>query len=76
MHVARLYDATHGAVTVEYLLKIAGTSAGVFPNGTASEVRAAITNAKSIVAKLAPTRKSFTLRRNKYLAHLDPANYG
>jgi hypothetical protein len=73
MHVARLYDATHVAVTVEYLLKKAEMLAGTFPNGTASEVRAAIANAKSIVTNLDTTLKSVTLRRNKYLAHLDPA---
>jgi hypothetical protein len=72
MAVARLYDKTGGAVTVQTMLTHAARAVGSFQRGSEQQVTAAITKAQEAVAALEPVLDAIRQRRNKWLAHLDP----
>jgi hypothetical protein len=73
MIAARLYDTTKGAVTVRSLLSDAADQISSFQNGTQKQVRQAIGSSEQRIAGLQPILDSIRERRNKALAHLDPA---
>jgi hypothetical protein len=72
MHAARLYDTTHGAMTVRTLLNRADNEAGRAKYGTADEVRKALVTSEKAISALVGPLKALTTRRNSYLAHTDP----
>jgi hypothetical protein len=76
MAAARLYDRTEGTVTVRSMLFQAAQSAqiaGTFQRGDSQDVTAAILQSVQRVISLQPVLRSIQRRRNKWLAHLDPA---
>lgn len=73
MAIARLYDKTSRAVTVQKMLDQAAQEITSFKRGTKEEVNAVIADSKHMVIKLEPVLASIRKRRNEWLAHLDPA---
>lgn len=71
--VARLYDRTKGAVTVRRMLRQAATQVSLFKRGDRQQVTEAISKSKRRVSAIEPVLESIQERRNKWLAHLDPA---
>jgi hypothetical protein len=72
MAIARLYDETSGAVTVQKMLGQAALEVTSFRRGTKEEVSEAIADSKKVVVELEPVLASIRKRRNEWLAHLDP----
>jgi hypothetical protein len=72
MAIARLYDKTSGAVTVQKMLAHATLEVNSFNRGTKEEVSEAIADSHKKVAELEPILESIRKRRNAWLAHLDP----
>ena len=72
MAIARLYDKTSGAVTVQKMLGRAALEIASFQRGTKQEVSEAIANSEKVVVELEPVLAAIRQRRNEWLAHLDP----
>jgi len=72
MAIARLYDRTRGAVTVQGMLGQAAAEVNSFNRGTKEEVSEAIADSNKKVGELEPILASIRKRRNEWLAHLDP----
>jgi AbiU2 len=72
MAVARLYDKTSGAVTVQAMLAQAILDIGSFQQGTEQQVSEAIAGSKKVVLRLEPVLDAIRRRRNEWFAHLDP----
>jgi hypothetical protein len=72
MHAAKLYDRTHGTVTVRTLLKRAGEEAGTAKYGSVSDVKTAIASSEITLSQLAGPLKALTIHRKALLAHTDP----
>src|SRR2546426_4645176 len=72
MAVARLYDRTSGAVTMQKMLGRAALEIASFQRGTKQEVSEAIANSEKVVVELEPVLAAIRQRRNEWLAHLDP----
>jgi len=72
MAIAKIYDKTGGAVTMEKMLREASLSLGSFKRGSRQEITDAIAKARAVVNALEPVLKSIRTRRNEWLAHLDP----
>jgi len=72
MAIARLYDTTGGAVTIQRMLDRAAQDITSFKRGTQGDVRRVIMDYKKAVLKLEPVLASIRKRRNEWLAHLDP----
>lgn len=72
MAIARLYDKTSGAVTIQKMLAHATLEVNSFNRGSKEEVSEAIADSKKKVAELEPILASIRQRRNTWLAHLDP----
>ncbi len=72
MAIARLYDKTSGAVTVQKMLGQAALEVTSFKRGTKEEVSESIADSKKVVVELEPVLASIRKRRNEWLAHLDP----
>jgi hypothetical protein len=73
MAVARLYDKTKGAVTIRTLLYDAAQQLSTFQNATPKEAEETILESARRVIVLQPILDAIRSRRNKWLAHLDPA---
>jgi hypothetical protein len=71
MTVARLYDTTSGAVTVQVMLLRAAREVGSFQRNQ-QDVNSAISKAQKVVTGLEPVLDAIRQRRNEWLAHLDP----
>jgi AbiU2 len=71
MAVARLYDATAGAVTVQKMLGQAALNIASF-RASENDVKEGITEARKLVAGLDKVLGAIRTRRNEWLAHLDP----
>ena len=72
MALARLYDETKGAVTVQAMLVQARRQSGSFQRGDHHEVIAAIAKSEKTVLGLGSVLAAIRKRRNEWLAHLDP----
>lgn len=72
MAIARLYDKTSGAVTVQAMLSQAVLEVSSFRRGSEQDARQAIVESKKLVDGLMPVLKSIRRRRNEWFAHLDP----
>jgi len=72
MAIARLYDKTSGAVTVQKMLGQAALEVTSFKRGNKEEVSGSIADSKKVVVELEPVLASIRKRRNEWLAHLDP----
>ena len=72
MYLAKLYDKQREAVTVEALVKRADQSAAAFPSAKPERIREIVQIARSLIDELRPKLKAIEIRRNEYLAHLDP----
>lgn len=72
MALARLYDKTGGAVTIEKMLARATQELGLFQRGSKQEVSTAITNSRHAMEDLKPVLAAIRRRRNEWLTHLDP----
>jgi hypothetical protein len=72
MALARLYDETKGAVTVQAMLVQARRQASSFQRGDHQEVIAAIAKSEKTVLGLNLVLVAIRKRRNEWLAHLDP----
>lgn len=72
MVIARLYDVTEGAVTIPRMLDLAASEVGSFRRGTPQEVSSAIAKAREAIENLTPVLDSLKVRRDKWMAHLDP----
>ena len=73
MAVARLYDKTQGAVTIRTMLYDAAQQLSTFQNATPKEAEEAILKSAQRVIVLQPILDAIRRRRNKWLAHIDPA---
>jgi hypothetical protein len=71
MTLARLYDQTRGAVTVQVMLAQARREASSFQRGSHREIIATIAKCERTVRGLEPVFTSIRKRRNEWLAHLD-----
>lgn len=71
MAVARLYDQTRGAVTVQAMLAQATREMSSFQRGDHLQVSAAIAKSNKIVLGLESVLVAIRQRRNEWLAHLD-----
>lgn len=71
MYLAKLYDKQRKA-TVEGLVKRAGRSEAAFRSAKPERVREIVQIVGSLIDKLKPKLKAVEIRRNEYLAHLDP----
>lgn len=76
MVVARIYDQTPGPVTIRMMLDQADTDVGSFAYGNRDEVSAAIHEARAKLLNLEPVLAVIAIRRNEWLAHLDPRTVG
>jgi hypothetical protein len=65
MAIARLYDKTSRAVTVQRMLDQAAQEIASFKRGSKAEVKAAIADSKHMVVKLEPVLASIRKRRNE-----------
>lgn len=72
MTVARLYDKRKGTLTVERMLAQASQNIDSFQRGDQQQVRANIAKAEQVVLGLKPVVDAIRLRRNEWLAHIDP----
>ena len=72
MAVARLYDKTKGAVTIRAMLRDAAEQLPTFQNATPKEAEEAILKAALRVVAIQPILDAIRMRRNEWLAHLDP----
>ena len=72
MAIARLYDTTHGSVTVPRMLEQAHQEAAGFQHANERAVKAQVTKCNAAIAALDPVLESIRHRRNEWLAHLDP----
>jgi hypothetical protein len=72
MAIARLYDKTSGAVTVQKMLDQAALEVTSFKRGDKQDVSESIADSKKVVVELEPVLTSIRKRRNEWLAHLDP----
>ena len=72
MAIARLYDKTSGAVTMQKMLVHAALEVASFKRGNKAEVSESIADSKKVVVELEPILASIRKRRNEWLAHLDP----
>jgi hypothetical protein len=72
MAIARLYDKTSGAVTVQKMLGQAALEVTSFKRGNKEDVSESIADSKKVVVELEPVLASIRKRRNEWLAHLDP----
>jgi hypothetical protein len=72
MYVAKLYDKQADAVTVKTLLDRTERLAATFPSAKPERVREIVQIALSTIAELEPKLDAVQIRRNEYLAHLDP----
>jgi hypothetical protein len=70
MAIARLYDRQ--GVTVRRMLDEAKLQIKSFKKGTPQQVIAVIAKSKTAVRNLEPVLTAIRVRRNKWLAHLDP----
>jgi HEPN superfamily AbiU2-like protein len=73
MAVARLYDKTKSAVTIRTMLYDAAQQLSTFQNATPTEAEQTIVESARRVIALQPILDAIRIRRNKWLAHLDPA---
>ena len=71
MAVARLYDRTKGAVTIQAMLTRAKSEIPSFKRGGPRVIQE-ITKAERAVSGLKGVLQSIHTRRNEWLAHLDP----
>lgn len=71
MAVARLYDETAGAVTVQKMLAQAALNTASF-KASENDVKEAIAESRGLVAGLEEVLGSIRTRRNERFAHLDP----
>ena len=53
-------------------MKKAGRSEERFPNATPQEAREKVSTARLLISQLGPVVEAVQIRRNEYLAHLDP----
>jgi hypothetical protein len=74
--VARVYDETAGAVTVQGMLELATREASSFQNCTEPELVSAIFDANAAIGGLEPVLESIKRRRDEWLAHLDQRTVG
>ena len=72
MAVARLYDATRGAVSIQRMLIHAGEEATSFQYADERAVEAQVKKWNAAILALEPILESIRHRRNEWLAHLDP----
>lgn len=72
MAIARLYDKTAGSVTVQRMLTQANMEVSSFQRGEKQEVTEAIKKHNQTVIALEPVLEAIRIRRNEWLAHLDP----
>ncbi len=72
MAIARLYDQTSGAVTIQKMLVQADLEVTSFKRGNKVEVSESIAKSKKVVVELEPVLTAIRKRRNQWLAHLDP----
>lgn len=73
MAVARLYDRTKGTVTVKIMLFQAASQRDTFLRGDQQQVTEALLKSAHRVIGLQPIVDAIRERRNRWLAHLDPA---
>jgi hypothetical protein len=69
----KLFDLRHGTMTVEYLLDRAEELKTSFPNATAGQVEAVVDIARGQIVSLGDSLKKIRAKRNRVLAHVDPA---
>jgi hypothetical protein len=72
MALARLYDKTKGAMTVQAMLAQAREQVGSFKRGDHQQIVEVIARSEGIVLSLQPVLTAIRKRRNEWLAHLDP----
>ena len=72
MAIARLYDRTRGAVTIPLMLGRAADEISSFQRGDREQIVEAIKKAQDTVTGLESVLASIHVRRNEWLAHLDP----
>ena len=76
MAIARLYDRTSGAVTIPVMLAQAADEISSFQRGDREQIVKAMKEAQSAVTGLESVLASIHVRRNEWLAHLDPRTVG
>jgi hypothetical protein len=76
MAIARLYDRTRGAVTMPAMLTRATSELSSFRRGDREQIIQAIKKAENAVTGLESVLASIHVRRNEWLAHLDPRTVG
>lgn len=69
----KLFDLRHGTMTVEYLLDRPEELKTSFPNATAGQVEAVVDIARGQIVSLGDSLKKIRAKRNRVLAHVDPA---
>jgi AbiU2 len=72
MYAAKLYDKNSESVTVELLVRKADRSEARFSCAKPQDVRGAVEIARLMITNLKPILAAVQIRRNEYLAHLDP----
>jgi hypothetical protein len=72
IYAAKLYDKNSKSVTVELFVRKAARSEAHFLCAKPSDVRGAVEIARLMITNLKPSLEALQIRRNEYLAHVDP----
>jgi len=72
MCINKVFDQSRGSGSIYMLFSAAEAQAGTFKCATGAQVRAAITEYRSELQRLAPVLGAIRTRRHKTMAHIDP----